>query len=48
MFNISTLCSIDGIIFIDNEIKASSQRFPLRFLNIGSQHLYLSIFNINS
>lgn len=29
MFNIPTLCSIDGIIFIENEIKASYQRFPL-------------------
>lgn len=29
MFNIPTLYSIDGIIFIENEIKASYQRFPL-------------------
>ncbi|EZJ86812.1 hypothetical protein AC00_1563 [Escherichia coli 1-250-04_S3_C1] len=48
MFNISTLCSVDDIIFIENEIKASYQSFPLRFLNINSQHIYLSIFNINS
>lgn len=38
MFNIPTLCSINGIIFIENEIKASYQRFSLRFLNINSQH----------
>ena len=29
MFNISTLYSIDDIIFIENEIKVSYQRFPL-------------------
>lgn len=48
MLNISTLCSVDDIIFIDNEIKASYQSFPLRLLNINSQYLCLSIFNINS
>ncbi|EMW49651.1 hypothetical protein EC2864350_1542 [Escherichia coli 2864350] len=40
IFNTPTLYSIDGIIFIENEIKASYQRFPLLFLNINSQHFY--------
>ena len=29
MFNIPTLYSIDDIIFIENKIKASYQRFPV-------------------